>query len=249
MGADDDRPRLDIENGQDFETVRAIVKPPGGRSFTLRAAIVGLAIGVLVCMSNIYFGLQTGVSSSMSSASTLIGFAIIKTLSPLQKSLHFSAEENVLVQTVAGAAGCMTATAGLLAAIPALEFLARPDENGPLRLSYGQLVLWSLGVGFFGLIFAMSMRERFVVREPLPYPGARATASLIKTLHRKSLSEQPNVDIEVNNSPPDEATLGAGSKDPEVTALAQDWQVKIKALSGAAIGSGLIVSASFLSIE
>lgn len=33
---------------------------PIGRSFTLRGISVGLLVGLIVCFSNMYFGLQTG---------------------------------------------------------------------------------------------------------------------------------------------------------------------------------------------
>lgn len=33
---------------------------PAGRSFTLRGILVGLLVGLVICFSNMYFGLQTG---------------------------------------------------------------------------------------------------------------------------------------------------------------------------------------------
>lgn len=31
-----------------------------GRHFTLRGVVVGLVVGLIICFSNMYFGLQTG---------------------------------------------------------------------------------------------------------------------------------------------------------------------------------------------
>ena len=45
------------------------------QNFTLRGVLVGLAIGVVICFSNMYFGLQTGWVSGMAMPSALIGFA------------------------------------------------------------------------------------------------------------------------------------------------------------------------------
>ena len=40
--------------------VQSSVRAPAGRSFTLRGILVGLLVGLIICFSNMYFGLQTG---------------------------------------------------------------------------------------------------------------------------------------------------------------------------------------------
>ena len=55
--------------------------------FTLRALLLGLAIGVLIAFSNTYFGLQTGWISGMAMPSALIGFAYFKGLTTLRHAL------------------------------------------------------------------------------------------------------------------------------------------------------------------
>jgi uncharacterized oligopeptide transporter (OPT) family protein len=62
-------------------------------------------------------------------------------------------------------------TAGFTGTIPALEYVIGPAENGPIRLSSTKLVVWSIGLCFFGLIFASLLRESLIVREKLPWPG------------------------------------------------------------------------------
>lgn len=156
-----------------------------GQSFTLRSVFVGISLGVFVCICNLYFGLQTGNYSGMSPTVALLGFAILKPIAA-RTATPFSPQENVLVQTVAGALGCMPATVGLLTVIPALEYLVRPGEGGSLKLGYPVLVLWSLGLTFFGLIFAFFFRRQYVVEDKLPWPGAKAVASLIRLLHAKT---------------------------------------------------------------
>ncbi|KAK4180896.1 OPT oligopeptide transporter protein-domain-containing protein [Triangularia setosa] len=84
------------------------------------------------------------------------------------------------------ATGCMPVTAGFINVIPALEFLISLEENEPLRQNTTNLIFWSIGLCFFGLIFAAVFREHFVVREKLPWPGARGTANLINTLHHRN---------------------------------------------------------------
>src|SRR5271169_1912001 len=135
-----------------------------GQHLTARAVIVGLLIGTLACFSNSYFGLQTGWISMMSLPLSLLGFAVFKAFSK-QLSYPFSQVENVLVQTVAVAVGTMPLAAGLVGIIPALEKLLIPEEGGPLRLSWGLLIIWSIGVAFFGVFFAVPLRRQVLVRE------------------------------------------------------------------------------------
>lgn len=62
----------------DAETQRQYVVH---HSFTLRAVLAGLVIGVLVNLSNMYYGLQTGNSNQMSMVSALLGYIGFKVIS------------------------------------------------------------------------------------------------------------------------------------------------------------------------
>jgi uncharacterized oligopeptide transporter (OPT) family protein len=134
------------------------------RHLTPRAVAVGLVIGTLACFSNSYFGLQTGWISMMSLPLSLLGFAVFKLFSK-QLKYPFSPVENVLVQTVAVAVGTMPLAAGLVGIIPALEKLLLPQEGGPLQLNWGMLIIWSIGVAFFGVFFAVPLRRQVIIRE------------------------------------------------------------------------------------
>jgi OPT family oligopeptide transporter len=160
------------------------------QNFTLRGVLVGLAIGVVILFSNMYFGLQTGWVSSMAMPSALMGFAYFKTVSRMLK-VPFTPVENVLVQSVAGSVGTMPLGCGFVAVIPALNFLLKPEENGPLETSLWRLIIWSLGICFFGVVFAVPLRREFIIREKLKFPSGTATALMIRVLHgdEKSNSE------------------------------------------------------------
>jgi len=181
--------------------------------FTLRALLAGLFIGVLIAFSNTYFGLQTGWISGMAMPSALIGFAYFKGLRTLTGRLGgtmerlgwgegFSEVENVLVQTVAGSVGTMPLGCGFVGVVPALEFLLKPEETpgsdsqdaeitsalalaetGGLRLPLSKLILWALGLCFFGVVFAVPLRKEVIVREKLKFPSGTATALMIGVLH------------------------------------------------------------------
>jgi uncharacterized oligopeptide transporter (OPT) family protein len=135
-----------------------------GQHLTARGVGVGLAIGTLACFSNSYFGLQTGWISMMNLPLSLLGFAVFKAMNN-HLSYPFSPVENVLVQTVAVAVGTMPLAAGLVGIIPALEKLLLPKEGGPLELNWGMLIIWSVGVAFFGVFFAVPLRRQVIIRE------------------------------------------------------------------------------------
>lgn len=152
------------------------------QNFTIRGVLVGLAIGVVICFSNMYFGLQTGWVSGMAMPSALIGFAYFKTFSKML-SVPFTPVENVLVQSVAGSVGTMPLGCGFVGVIPALNYLLKPEENGPLDISLWKLIVWAVGICFFGVVFAVPLRREFIIREKLKFPSGTATALMIRVLH------------------------------------------------------------------
>lgn len=152
------------------------------QNFTARGVIVGLVIGVIICFSNMYFGLQTGWVSGMSMPSALIGFAFFKSVAK-HLDFPFTPVENVLVQTVAGALGTMPLGCGFVGVLPALNYLLTPEENGPLRLGVWKLAVWSFGICLFGVVFAVPLRRQVIIREKLKFPSGTATALMIGVLH------------------------------------------------------------------
>ena len=90
---------------------------------------------------------------------------------------------------------------GFVGVVPALEYLLTQEETpggdasivsaftglvgetGGLRLPLGKLVLWALGLCFFGVVFAVPLRREVIVREKLKFPSGTATALMIGVLH------------------------------------------------------------------
>lgn len=115
----------------------------------------------------------------------------------------FSEVENVLVQTVAGSVGTMPLGCGFVGVVPALEFLLKPEETpkssshdvemlallaegeetGGIHLPMGKLLIWALGLCFFGVVIAVPLRKEVIVREKLKFPSGTATALMIGVLH------------------------------------------------------------------
>ncbi|KAG0305053.1 hypothetical protein BGZ98_004645 [Dissophora globulifera] len=161
--------------------------------FTWRAVIVGIVIGTLLCFTNMYFGLQTGWISMMSLQSSLLGFAFFKAATRYLK-IPFGPAENIVLQSVAVATGTMPLAAGFVGIIPALQLMTLDDNpatstsaGGPVFLSAGQMILWSLAIAFFGVFIAVPLRRQVIIKEKLPFPSGTATAQMIGVLHNTPL--------------------------------------------------------------
>jgi uncharacterized oligopeptide transporter (OPT) family protein len=246
--------------------------------FTLRALLVGLVIGVLIAFSNTYFGLQTGWISGMAMPSALIGFAYFKGLrtfvdrlgGPLKRmglGADFSEVENVLVQTVAGSVGTMPLGCGMVGVVPALEFLLKPSElpdsggsasvvnvlssdtNRGIRLPLSKLILWALGLCFFGVLFAVPLRKEVIIREKLKFPSGTATALMIGVLHggektgaegnieehatrrRKPRSGADEESRSLISESGEEEDTRPRRRDSNSDAARRDWQAQIRLLT------------------
>lgn len=215
-------------------------------NFTLRGVLVGLAIGVIICFSNTYFGLQTGWVSGMAMPSALIGFAYFKSVARFT-NYPFTPVENVLVVTVAGAVGTMPLGCGFVGVLPALNYLLMPEENGPLVLSTWKLIIWAIGICFFGVVIAVPLRRQVLIREKLKFPSGTATALIIGVLHGNQDEKEPKQkqqkSLEIfrrrsqdtrRSSNVSEIPEGSESVDPGEEGLTidhkNDWKQKIKLL-------------------
>jgi OPT family oligopeptide transporter len=210
--------------------------------FTFRGVLVGLVIGIIICFSNMYFGLQTGWISGMAMPSALLGFSYFKVVSRLL-AYPFSPVENVLVQSVAGSVGTMPLGCGFVGVIPALNYLLTPSENGPLSISLTKLIVWALGIAFFGVVFAVPLRRQVILREQLKFPSGTAAAALIALLHGKKSSdlvesfntsglskstthELPDLDTESSRDSRDIASQEAD----EISIRSTEWRSRVRLL-------------------
>jgi OPT family oligopeptide transporter len=231
------------------------------RQVTLRAAAVGLLIGTVVCLSNFFFGLQSGWLSMMSLPAALLAFAIFKVM-PAGLSKNFTDVENVFVQSVAVAVGTGPLCYGMIGIIPAMEKFMTAEESGfgrTLNLSLGQLMIWSLGLGLFGVFFAIPLRKQVIVKEKLPFPSGSATATLISVLHGSQLYHDKEEHLEKNEDAEghqpdgaDEDGLTHQSSKSQLIELRddeQDYNANIKSLVVTfAVSSVYTVTAYFLPI-
>ncbi|KAL6887821.1 OPT superfamily oligopeptide transporter [Trichoderma evansii] len=229
---------------------------PQGRSFTVRGVAAGLGVGTVICSANMYFGLQTGWVSIMSMPSSLMGFAIFKLLKP-HLQFPFTPVENVLVQSVAGGMAIMPLGCGFVGVIPAMNYLLGTDEQGPLSLSMWQLIIWSIGLCYFGVVFAVPLRHQVIIRERLRFPSGFSTAVLIRVLHGRgqgssaeeldaaakggfaSLADRDDDPLLV-----DEAGSNVADEEPEVSKDV-DWAYNMKLLLLSFLVSGIFTICNY----
>ncbi|KAI1435613.1 OPT oligopeptide transporter protein-domain-containing protein [Xylaria sp. CBS 124048] len=181
------------EREQEQERIPTVKFLPEGRHFTFRGVAVGLLVGLVIVFSNMYFGLQTGWVSMMTMPASLLGFGIFRTLAS-RLSFPFSPVENVLVQSVAGGMAIMPLGCGFVGVLPAMEYLLKPAEQGPIFLSMGKLIIWALGLCYFGVVFAVPLRRQVIIRERLKFPSGFSTAVLIGVLHGKGRTNSGALD-------------------------------------------------------
>ncbi len=154
---------------------------------TMRSALAGLAVGTLLCFTNMYFGLQTGWVTMGSVQCALGGFLLLRLTercggaprgggSP--RSRRFGPLENVVIQTVGVATATLPLAGGFIGIIPALGML-----SPPVVLTIPQQLAWAAALSYFGVFFAMPLRRQVILREQLPFPSGTATAKLIDLLH------------------------------------------------------------------
>lgn len=219
-----------------------------GTNFTFRGLAVGIAIGIVICFSNTYFGLQTGWVSGMAMPASLIGFAVFKALSPYLL-VPFTPVENVLVQTVAGAVGTMPLGLGFVGVMPSLEFLLKKSEGAPIDLSLWRLVVWGVGLCLFGVVFGVPLRKQVIIRERLKFPSGTATALMISVLHGGATSDpSKNREIDTQGTEEREELLREDERENQHHAaqggpanerdLRADWKKQIRLLFIAFSSSG-----------
>ncbi|KXJ96858.1 oligonucleotide transporter [Microdochium bolleyi] len=177
-----------------------------------------------------YFGLQTGWISMMTMPASLMGFGIFKALQR-HLTFPFSPVENVLVQSVAGGMAIMPLGCGFVGVLPAMEYLLQPAELGPVRLSMTKLIVWSLGLCYFGVLFAVPLRRQVIIREKLKFPSGFSTAVLIGVLHGKGQGENGVLDpskatkfgsLALENTPLMQAQDAGESRDSDIAIDEQD---------------------------
>ena len=136
------------------------------RELTLRGLILGALITTVFTAANIYLGLKVGLTFASSIPAAVISMAI---LSAVKDS---SILENNIVQTVASAAGTLSA---IIFVLPGLVIVGWWTE-----FPFWQSFLICLSGGILGVVFTIPLRRALVTTSDLPYPEGVAAAEVLK---------------------------------------------------------------------
>ena len=146
--------------------------------FTLRAGVMGFFLGFILSITNLYVGAKTGWSLGVNITAIILSFVLFKTL---QRALPgffarpYHVLENNIVQSVATAAGYMTAP--LISSIAAYMLVMN------VVVPWWQTILWLFILAILGVLFAFPMKRRFINDEQQPFPEGRAAGVVMDTLH------------------------------------------------------------------
>ena len=147
--------------------MNAVPGPGAARAeLTLRGLIIGIVITLVFTAANVFFGLKAGLTFATSIPAAVISMAILRAMK------NSTIQENNIVQTVASAAGTLSA---IIFVLPGLIIVGW--WNGfPFWTSFG---ICAAG-GILGVMYTIPLRRALVTDSDLPYPEGVACAEVLK---------------------------------------------------------------------
>ena len=136
------------------------------KELTIRGLILGALLTTVFTAANVYLGLRVGLTFASSIPAAVISMAI---LSAVKDSTIL---ENNIVQTVASAAGTLSA---IIFVLPGLVIV-----GWWVGFPFWQSFLICVSGGVLGVLFTIPLRRALVTNSDLPYPEGVAAAEVLK---------------------------------------------------------------------
>jgi putative OPT family oligopeptide transporter len=136
------------------------------KELTIRGLVLGTLLTTVFTAANVYLGLKVGLTFASSIPAAVISMAI---LSAVKDS---SILENNIVQTVASAAGTLSA---IIFVLPGLVIVGYWTG-----FPFWQSFLICVSGGVLGVLFTITLRRALVTTSDLPYPEGVAAAEVLK---------------------------------------------------------------------
>src|SRR5918996_444029 len=136
------------------------------KELTLRGIILGALITVVFTAANVYLGLKIGLTFATSIPAAVISMAVLKAFR------DSTIQENNIVQTIASAAGTLSA---IIFVLPGLVMVGW-WTGFPYWLSVAVI---GIG-GILGVMYSVPLRRALVTGSDLPYPEGVAAAEVLK---------------------------------------------------------------------
>ena len=136
------------------------------KELTLRGIILGALITVVLTAANVYAGLKIGLTVATSIPAAVVSMAILRFFK------DSTIQENNIVQTIASAAGTLSAIVFVLPGLVMVGWWT----GFPYWLSVAVI---GIG-GILGVMYSVPLRRALVTGTDLPYPEGVAAAEVLK---------------------------------------------------------------------
>jgi putative OPT family oligopeptide transporter len=136
------------------------------KELTLRGIVLGVLITLVFTAANVFFGLKAGLTFATSIPAAVISMAVLRGFKGM------TIQENNIVQTVASAAGTLSA---IIFVLPGLIIIGW-WSGFPYWVSFW---ICALG-GILGVTYSIPLRRALVTQSDLPYPEGVACAEVLK---------------------------------------------------------------------
>jgi putative OPT family oligopeptide transporter len=136
------------------------------RELTIRGIILGAILTVLFTAANVYLGLKIGITFATSIPAAVISMALLKAFA------DSTIQENNIVQTIASAAGTLSA---IIFVLPGLIMI-----GWWTGFPYWQSVAIIAIGGILGVMYSVPLRRALVTGSDLPFPEGVAAAEVLK---------------------------------------------------------------------
>ncbi|MFM5906477.1 MAG: OPT family oligopeptide transporter [Novosphingobium sp.] len=138
----------------------------GAREITIRGVILGAILTFVFTAANVYAGLKVGLTFATSIPAAVISMAILRNFK------NVTIQENNIVQTIASAAGTLSAIVFVLPGLLMIGWWS--------GFPYWQSVA-VIGIGgVLGVMYSIPLRRALVTGSDLPYPEGVAAAEVLK---------------------------------------------------------------------
>ena len=139
---------------------------PIRKELTLRGVIIGIVITLVFTAANVYFGLKAGLTFATSIPAAVISMAVLRYFKGA------TIQENNIVQTIASAAGTLSA---IIFVLPGLILIGWWTGFN----YWTSFAICALG-GILGVMYSIPLRRALVTNSELPYPEGVACAEVLK---------------------------------------------------------------------
>ena len=136
------------------------------RELTLRSVVLGGLITLVFTAANVYLGLKVGLTFATSIPAAVISMAVLRYFK------NHTITENNIVQTIASAAGTLSA---IIFVLPGLVIIGWWSG-----FPYWTTTLVCLIGGVLGVTYSIPLRRALVTGSTLPYPEGVAAAEVLK---------------------------------------------------------------------